>query len=477
MAGVAVDTSVARISNNPSDRVRPPGPRLDPARALRAMLRDPLEFVGGMARTYGDVAYVRLGTEPFYLLSHPDHVRTVLVDRHRSFQKSRVLEQARRVLGDGLLTSEGGLHRRQRRMIQPAFHRDRLDSYAQVMLDEATRTSDGWSDGQEVDVRQQMSELTLRIVGRSLFGSTVGPSVAARVAAALDDALAMYPWLVLPFSQVLERLPTRGMRRFRDARATLDATVFELIRERRRAAGSEGDLLSLLLAARDDEGGSSRDDRMTDRQVRDEAMTLFLAGHETTANALTWACYLLSRHPAVATRLHDELDRAPGRWATGIDAATTLPITRAILSETLRLYPPSWGMGRRTIEDVEVGGYRIPARSSVMVSQWVIHHDPRWFPDPFRFDVDRWTSDRTTRPRHSYFPFGAGPRLCIGEDFAWAEGTIVLAALASRWAISPLPGQPIGLEPRITLRPKGAIRLRVHVRQGGAGGRRSERPS
>jgi len=425
------------------------------------MLRDPLGFVQNLARDHGDVAFVRLGTEPFYLFSHPDHVREILVERAHAFRKSRVVQEARRVLGDGLLTSEGDHHRRHRRMIQPAFHRSRLASYGAVMAEEAERRSERWRDGDVVDVHREMSELTLAVAGRTLFGSDVGQRAAARVAGALADALAMYEWLVLPASGLIERLPITGMRRFRAAQQTLDDVVYGMIAERRAAPGGD-DLLSLLLEATDEEDPGGR---MTDRQVRDEAMTLFLAGHETTANALTWAWYLLSQSPADAEAVAHEAAHVLGDRRAQIADVAELAIARRTVAEPMRLYQPSWGMGRRVVRDVDIGGQPVPAGVSVMVSQWVIHHDPRWFPDPFGFQPSRWepaTAD--ARPRTSYFPFGAGARKCLGEEFAWTEAVLVLASLARAWRLDLVPGRRIELEPRITLRPRGEILVRLRRR-------------
>jgi cytochrome P450 len=383
------------------------------------------------------------------------------VEQAHAFRKSRVVEEARRVLGDGLLTSEGDHHRRQRRMIQPAFHRSRLAGYAAVMGEEAERRSARWRDGDVIDVRAAMSDLTLAVVGRTLFGSEVGERAAGRVAGSLADALAMYEWLVLPASRWIERLPTRGMRRFHAAERTLDDVVYGMIAER-RAAGGGDDLLSLLLEATDEEGDAGR---MTDRQVRDEAMTLFLAGHETTANALTWTWYLLSQSPADADAVAEEARRVLGERGPRIADGGDLSIVRRTVTEAMRLYPPSWGMGRRVVRDVEIGGHAVPAGVSVMVSQWVIHHDPRWFPDPFAFQPARWEPGAAdARPRASYFPFGAGSRKCIGEEFAWAESVLVLASLARTWRMDLVPGQRIELEPRITLRPRGEILVRLRRR-------------
>jgi cytochrome P450 len=435
-------------------------PALD---ALR-MGRDPLAFLTGLATRYGDIARVPLGSETVYLLNHPDLVRDVLVTHHRAFHKGRGLERARMLLGDGLLTSEGDVHRRQRRLAQPAFHRQRVAAYGASMASHAAARRDRWRDGVVIDAHREMMALTLAIVGTTLFDADVEDE-AAEIGEALATTFESFSFgFFLPFGHLLERLPLPATLRFRKARARLDATVYRLIEERRRSGGDRGDLLSMLLLAQDTEGDGGG---MTDTQLRDEAMTIFLAGHETTANALTWTWYLLSGHPSVEARMHAEIDSALGTRLPTADDLPALPYTRMVLAESMRLYPPAWIVGRRAIAPVEIGGYIVPARSIVLLSQYVMHRDARWYPDPERFDPERWTPERqASRPRFAYFPFGGGPRVCIGEQFAWMEAVIALATIAQRWRLRLVPGHPVALQPIITLRPKHGMRMIAEDRRG-----------
>jgi cytochrome P450 len=447
--------------------LRPPGPK---ARAIRrrllAVRRDPLSFLFSLSREYGDVVFFDIGPFDVYLLSHPEDIRTVLAGGHHAYMKGRGLQEAKRILGQGLLTSEGDLHRRQRRLVQPAFHHQRLAGYAALMSGYAERAQDRWRDGEALDVHQAMTALTLAIVGKALFDADVEEDDAAAVREALSAAMDMFDRFTLPFAGLLDRLPLPGNRRFAEARASLDDIVYGLIRER-RLTGDRGDLLSMLLAAQDEEEGTGG---MTDEQVRDEAMTIFLAGHETTSNALTWTWYLLSQHPDVEAELQREIDEVLlGRLPT-IDDVPDLRIARMVVTEAMRLYPPAWVLGRRALEDHSVAGYTMPAGAMAVMSQYVVHHDPRWFPDPFGFNPGRWTPQaESERPRYSYFPFGGGPRICVGESFAWTELVLVLATIARRWELRLLPGHPVELAPLITLRPKHGMRMTVHRRHGSPG--------
>jgi len=444
-------------------RRQPPGPRgrLPVLNALR-MGRDPLAFLSALARQYGDIARVPLGPETVYLFNHPDLVRDVLVTHHRSFHKGRGLERAKILLGEGLLTSEGEFHLRQRRLAQPAFHRQRIAGYASTMTSYGVSRRDRWTAGAELDVHEEMMALTLAIVGKTLFDADV-ENEAAEIGEALTTTFKAFNFgFFLPFGELLDRLPLPTTLRFRKARARLDATIYRLIHERRSSGADHGDLLSMLLLAQDTEGDGTG---MTDLQLRDEAMTIFLAGHETTANALTWTWYLLSQHPDVERRFHAEVDETLGGRTPVVDDLPRLPYTRMVLAESMRLYPPAWIVGRRALAPVEVRGYTLPKRSIVLMSQYLTHRDGRWFPDPARFDPDRWTPERQAeRPKFSYFPFGGGPRICIGEQFAWMEGVLLLATIAQRWRLRLVPGHPIALQPIITLRPKYGMRMRVESR-------------
>jgi len=411
------------------------------------MQRDPLAFLTAVARAYGDVAHFTFGPQHLYLINHPDLIRDVLVTQQHSFMKGRALQRTKVLLGEGLLTSEGELHRRQRRLMQPAFHRDRLAQYARVMVEDAERTAANWVQG-ETDVAREMMRLTLSIVGRSLFGSEI-QGEADEIGRALTELMDVFTVILNPFTQWLQRLPLPRKRAAGRAIERLDRTIDRMIAERRAPDAGRGDLLSMLLLARDEDGGGG----MSDRQVRDEVMTLFLAGHETTANALSWTWYLLAQHPEVERKLHAEVDSEGPVYER-------LPYTRMVLSESMRLYPPAWIIGRLALEDVPIGGHTIPRGAVVMVSQWVTHRDPRWWPDPERFDPERFAAEPSW-PKFAWYPFGGGSRTCIGEGFAWMEGVLVLAVLARRWRFELARSEPVRPRPVITLRPRGGIRMRA----------------
>ena len=422
---------------------------------------DRLGFLHEMA-SYGDVSHMETRGLHFYLINHPELIQDVLVTHHRSFVKSRALQMARRLLGDGLLTSEGDLHLRQRRLVQPAFHRQRMASYGRVMVDYAAQTIERWQtlgNGATVDMSQEMMRLTLGIVGKALFDADV-EGEAAEIGQALTEALHAVNRLLLPGGELAEKLPLPANQRAEQALQRLDATIYRLISQRRASGEDRGDLLSILLETRDDEGSV-----MSDQQARDEAMTLFLAGHETTANALTWTWYLLSQNPAEERQLHAELDRVLAGRLPSMDDVPNLPYTRMVLSESMRLYPPAYVVGRQAIEACEIRDYVIQPGSTLFVSQHVMHRDPRYWFDFERFDPNRWTPEAVARrPRFSYFPFSAGPRNCIGEGFAWTEGILALATLAQRWQARLVLGHPVELDPLITLRPKHGMRMMLYRR-------------
>ncbi|MCS6925788.1 MAG: cytochrome P450 [Candidatus Binatia bacterium] len=429
----------------------PPGPRGLPGIGhLWSFRRDPLRFLQESARRYGDLVHFTIASQHVFLLNHPAYIQDVLVTHHRNFVKGRGLERAKDFLGEGLLTSEGELHRRQRRLVQPAFHRQRIAAYGAVMVEYAARTRARWQEGARIDIAQEMMRLTLAVVTKTLFDAEVEAEASA-VGAAITTLMEGWPRLMSPFYPVWKRLPLPSTRRLAEAGARLDAIIHQIISERRRSGADRGDLLSMLLLAQDEEGGGG----MTDKQVRDEAMTLFLAGHETTANALTWTWYLLSQHPQVDAQLYAELDRVlAGRLPTA-DDVPQLPYTRMVFAESMRLYPPAWVLGRRALEAYEIPPYTIPANALLLMSPYVVHRDPRYFSDPDRFDPQRWTPEaQAERPKFAYFPFGGGPRQCIGEAFAWMEGVLLLATIAQRWRLRLVPGHPVVPHPLVTLRPK-----------------------
>jgi cytochrome P450 len=433
----------------------PPGlPLLGNLLAFRAF---PPGFLARSAAAYdSEVIHYRLARTDVFFMKHPDLIREVLVTRQHDFGLGRGLQWVKLFLGEGLLTSEGEFHTRQRRLSQPAFHRQRITGYGRIMTDYAARARDTWSDGQVLQFDREIMSVTLAIVGKALFDAEVGGE-ADEIAESLGTVLGLFPRFALPFRGVLQKLPLPSNRRFTRAVARLDATVYRMIAERRRDPRDRGDLLSMLLLAQDVEGDGGS---MTDRHLRDEVMTLLLAGHETTSNALTWTFYLLSQNPEHAARLHQELDTVlQGRLPT-VEDLPSLPFAERVLSESMRLFPPAWGMGRRVLRDVEMGGFHIPAEALVSVSPFVTHRDPRWWPDPERFDPDRFAPEaKAARPRFAYFPFGGGARQCIGEPFAWMEGVLVLATLAQKWRFDLAPGHRVEPQALVTLRPRYGMRL------------------
>ena len=442
--------------------VNAPGPKpLLPLGNLLSLRRDRIAFLSRLAEEYGEVVHFRMGPYNVFLLSNPEHIRDVLITHNRQFMKGEGLQRAKRLLGEGLLTSEGELHLRQRRLAQPAFHRQRIAGYAATMGEYAARMRGEWRDGETRDIAREMMRLTLAIAGKTLFGSDV-MNEADEIGAALNTAMAAFNRLMLPFSSLIERLPLPSVRRFEKARDRLDATIYRLIEERRRSGEDTGDLLSMLMQARDVEGDGSG---MSDTQLRDEALTIFLAGHETTANALTWTWYLLSQNPEAEARLHEEVDRVLGDAVPTAEHYPHLKYVERVLAESMRLYPPAWIIGRRALTEYRVDQYRIPAGSILLMSQYIVQRRAEFFPDPNRFDPDRWTPEaRESRPQFSYFPFGGGPRLCIGESFAWMEGVLVLAGLARQWRLELVPGHPVVKQPLVTLRPKHGMRMILHRR-------------
>ena len=437
---------------------RPAGPKNPPiVGQIVAFRSDPLGFLKRTADKYGDIAYYRLGPMDAFLVNEPESIREVLVTNQNNFTKSRALQRAKVMLGEGLLTSEGSFHLRQRRLVQPAFHRPRLIGYAQVMTEYAMRTRERWRAGEVLDVSSEMMRLTLAVVGKTLFSADV-EAEAVEIGEALTAILKMFDFLMMPFSEYLEKLPLPSVRRFEKGRTRLDQTIFGMIAERRRSGDDCGDLLSMLLLAQDEDGGGG----MSDQQVRDEALTLFLAGHETTAQALTWSWYLLSQNPDCERKMHEEIQRVLGDREPSFEDLPQLRYTEMVLAEAMRLYPPAWGVGRKAIEACEIGGYELPKGGVVIMSPYVMHRDPRWFPEPERFDPERWTPEaRDARPKFSYFPFGGGSRLCIGERFAWMEGTLVLATIAQKWRLRLVPGHRVEPLPLITLRSKYGMKMRV----------------
>jgi len=437
---------------------RPPGPKPRFLVGNFPLGRpDPLAVFSGWAREFGDIFYYRAGWIHVYFLNSPELIESVLVTNQQNFRKDRVIQNSRWFLGQGLLTSEGGEWLRQRRLSQPAFHRERLALYARIINGCAEEMLDSWKDGENRDVHQEMMQLTLRVVAKVLFSVDV-KNESKEVAAALNLLMKHSSGARMLLPPWVRYLPLPFLIRVRRAVRQLDEVVYRIIRERRRSENDNGDLLSMLMSARDEDGS-----RMTDRQLRDEVMTFLLAGHETTALSLSWAWFLLSENPEAENKLHHELARVLDGKNPSFEDLPRLCYTEAVVKESVRLYPPAWSLARTAAEDFEIGGYLVPAGSNVVMSQWIMHRDPRFFPSPEQFDPGRWFEEHTQRlPRFAYFPFGGGPRYCVGASFAMMEATLLLAAIAQRFRLRMVPGHKVVPVPSITLRPKYGIKMSLH---------------
>jgi cytochrome P450 len=446
----------AAIPATPVPSARPPGP---PARGLSGNLKefsaDRLGTLSRWAREYGDLISARFGPKRILFASHPDLVEEVLVHQNRKFIKHYRLRQAKLTLGEGLLTSEGDFWRAQRRLAQPAFHRDRIAAFGELMVDFTERLLSGWGDGQARDLQSDMMQLTLEIVAKALFGAELGGE-STEVRAAMETLMHSFVASTARAIIVPQWLPTPSNLRVARAVRRLNGVLFNIIAERRRDGEDRGDLLSMLLHAQDEESGR----RMTDRQLRDECMTLFLAGHETTANTLAWAWFLLSQSPAAEAKLHEEVDRVLEGRAPTLADLPRLPYTEHVVTESLRLYPPAWMLGREATEPLDLGGYRVSKGTTIFMTACVIHRDPRWYEDPEAFRPERWSDGLMQRiPRYAYFPFGGGPRICIGNNFALMEAALVLATIARKYRLRLAPDAMVEPLPSMTLRPAHGLKM------------------
>jgi cytochrome P450 len=444
------------------ERLRPPGPPgLYGLRNLARFAKGQLTFLRELADRYGDVVEMKVLGSSFFVLSHPEDIEAALVKHARVMLRDEFVVVLERVLGKGLLTSDGDLWKRQRKLMAQAFVPKRIHAYGEAMARVTDQAIRPWRDGQTMNLHNEISRVTMEVVADVLFGSGMAPEDVRTVSDSMEvvnEYMANSPEAILKLST---KVPTRRNLALVHAVKQIDALLYRII-AKRRAAEPREDLLGTLLAAQDDDGA-----RMSDEQLRDEAVTLFLAGHETTALALAHALYLLSKHPDVERRLAAEIASVLGGRLPTADDVRALPYAERVLKESMRLYPPAWTTGREVGEDVTIGSYTLPKGSQILMSQWIVHRDPRWFPNPEGFDPDRWSPERMKRiPRFAYFPFGGGPRVCIGNHFAMMEATLILAIIVQRFRVELLPGQRLDLKPSVTLRQAGpGLRVRIRERQ------------
>lgn len=440
--------------------LRAPGPAPRAAFAnLRRFINDRLGFLKELHDRYGDVCRLRMGFTEIYLVSDPGLVREILLD-NAIYLKSSGSKLMSVILGRGVVLAEGESHRQQRKRILPAFHRSRIATYADTIVAYAQATGERWRCGQTVDIYSEMMQLSLEIVCKCLFNAEIG-GLTAGVQRAMADILPFVERIVEVTGVLKMFLPTPTNLRFWRARRYLNRLIYNVIRERRESRSDTGDLLSMLLAAQEQQGGET----MTDQQVRDEVMTLFVAGHETSATALAWTWYVLATRPDIAARVYEEVDTLlDGRRPT-IEDVARFRYTRMVILETMRLYSPVYLYDRSPSCDVVLGGYRIKKGAILFLSPYVMHRHPRYYADPDQFDPERWRPEAAEkRPKHAYFPFGGGPRTCVGEQFAWTEMVLIVATLLQRWRVELAPDQRIVVEPLITMRPKYGIQIVTRAR-------------
>ncbi|EJL47363.1 cytochrome P450 [Brevibacillus agri] len=431
---------------------------------LLAFRKDPLQFIRDAVAEHGDVVHFRFGPKRHvYLLTNPDQIKEVLVTKQDHFKKGKGLQVARAVVGDGILTSEGKKHMRQRRLMQPAFHRERIAGYGQAMVRQAVELLEDWKAGEVRDIHDDMMRVTLAIITETMFGKSIKEG-ADKIGHAIDVGLKYVANKASSFIDIPLSVPTKSNRQFLESNETLDQTIYSLIEERRNSQDDrQDDLLGMLLAARDEDDGQG----MTDEQVRDEVMTIFVAGHETTANTMSWIFYLLATHPHVEAKLHEELATVlDGRLPT-VDDLPKLTYTSLIVSETLRLYPAAWTINREVVEEVQIGDHTYQPGDTLMMSQFVMHRLERYYEKPDEFIPERFAGDLLKRnPTYAYFPFGGGPRVCIGNNFALMEAALLLATIAQRYRLRLAePGQVVEPEPLVTLRPKNGLPMRLEKRE------------
>lgn len=424
---------------------------------------EPIPLFEHLHDTFGRIAHYRFMGTTIVFVNDPDWINEIIVTQSSSFVRERTLKRMKILLGEGLITSDDPIHMQQRRIVAPAFHRQRIAGYAGQIVASAQESAARWSAGHEIDIADEMMQLSLHIVARTLFDSEVTADVLA-VRDEVNTIMGLYNFLVaFPRLESVLHWPIPGVVKFRRSRAKLDALVATMIASRRTLTRSQleqrGDLLSMLVAARDEDGSGKG---MTDTQVRDEVLTIFLAGYETVANALTWTWYLLSQNPEAASKMYAEVEDVLGDTTATVESFSRLKYTEMVFAEAMRLYPPAWAMGRQSTCPIELGPYRFPPDTHFFLSQYIMQRSPEFWPEPLAFRPERHTPEaRAARPRFVYFPFGGGNRQCIGEGFAWMEGVLSLATIAQRWRLSFLPTYPVIPQAKITLRPKHPMMMRV----------------
>jgi len=433
-------------------------------------LGSPILLFEHLLKTYGNIACYRFLGTPIVFINDPEYIREILINQASSFVKERTIRRMKILLGEGLITSDDPIHLRQRRIVAPAFHRQRIAAYGDQIVECAQAEQKDWRPHQIIDIAAASMQLSLEIVARTLFDTEVTSDIRS-INDEVNTIMDLYNFIVVfPKIESFLRLPIPGIMKFRRSKAHLDAVVDRLIREHREAGEDKGDLLSMLITSQDEQADASgHHTGMSNEQVRDEVLTIFLAGYETVANALTWTWYLLSQNPEVEARLHAELDTVLG---TGEQARVptladypNLRYTEQVFAESMRLYPPAWAMGRMSSKPVVLGPYRIPPGAHFFFSQYITGRDPQYFPDPLRFDPDRFTPEnKAARPKFTYFPFGGGNRQCIGESFAWMEGVFSIATIAQRWRMTYLGDVPPRVQAKITLRPRDPLMMRLTPR-------------
>ena len=440
-------------------------PTLRTLNSLRDLQKSPLQFLAGLYKHYGNMVQIRIFFWPVYIINHPEYIKHVLQDNYRNYDKNvPIFNLFRPVLGNGLVTNYGGeswLH--QRRLMQPAFHRQRIADLGTAMSRLTGEMLDQWEVAaqkqQPVDVASEMMHLTLRIVSNALFHSDIDDRIRAFEQAFSQVNAFLLEYFNRPFPPL--NVPTPRNRRFWASLRTLDNVVYEILRQRHQSTEEYRDLLSLLMQARDEETGQG----MSDQQLRDEIMTILIAGHETAANALAWCWYLLAQNPEAEQRLQQEVDQVlQGRLPT-VEDLPHLPYTRMVFEEAMRLYPPVWIIMRKALQDDTIGEYHIPKNTYILWSTYAVHRHPDFWEEPEKFDPERFTPERSAnRPRHAYIPFSHGPRLCIGNTFAMMEAQIIIAAVVQRYRLTLVPEHPVVPQPLMTLRPRDGIMVNLQPR-------------